>query len=183
MELSVCLMAQGLALQGREAARNAKPVALLKQLVKTRMPTRHIRNISRLISSCSMQKDERLQSCSLSFLTYVNVTCWPNEWLVTWLQVAPETPLEKAQKLVEKVLKDANSCRLLVCNIPTKTVGLFQSSKGLRFQAPSTFHVDWPDQAVASLRSEAWSLRPNSSAEDRSKEEQEQALFECHCPG
>ena len=32
-------------------------------------------------------------------------------------QVVPETPLDKAVKLVEKVLKDANSCRSLDCTI------------------------------------------------------------------
>jgi hypothetical protein len=33
------------------------------------------------------------------------------------VQVTPETPLEKAVKLQEKVLKDANSCRTPDCTI------------------------------------------------------------------
>ena len=65
------------------------------------------------------------------------------------MQVQPDTPLEKAQKLVEKVLKDANSCRILDCT--NHTAVSLKKSTGL---------------SLTQLRDYAFKLRPISMSGD-----------------
>ena len=71
------------------------------------------------------------------------------------VQVVPETPLERAQKLVEKVLKDANSCRTLGCTI--------QAQHYVR-TVPND-HLQ-PERAFPNLRDFAFKLKPLSMSSD-----------------
>ena len=48
-----------------------------------------------------------------------NLSPYPYAPLHCVLQVVPETPLERAQALLQKVLKEANSCRILDSNVWT----------------------------------------------------------------
>lgn len=77
------------------------------------------KRVRRIQTPLTLQKPNRRFWGNDNCLFFFNLSPYPYAPLHCVLQVVPETPLERAQALLQKVLKEANSCRILDSNVWT----------------------------------------------------------------